>query len=294
MRTQMRSDLRNRDLVPETALYDALSEILCGTGIRCNDLPLEVVDGLNLERGLEIYRERFGDMSDSTFTIAGSFDMAQAKDLAQRYLGNLPGGGRKETWRDVQPKPPEEVVERDLRKGIGEQGQTVILYGGPFDPTLENQAALDALESVLSILLRDELRETLSGTYAPSVSAGWQRLPRPEYSISVNFGSDPKRAEELTAAAFRVIEKLKTEGPKPEDVEKAKKQERLDYQEQLEQNGFWVSALEDALTSPGGDLDDLLKWDGVVAALTAEDVQKAAQDYLPSDRYVRATLLPEK
>jgi zinc protease len=294
MRTQMRNDLRNRELMPETALYDTLTEILCGKGIRCTDLPLEVVDSLDLERGLELYKERFADMSDFTFTIVGNFDEAQVRSLAQRYLGNLPSGDRKETWRDVQPKPPETVIERDVHKGIGDQSQALIIYSGPFDPTLENQAALDALESVLSIQLRDALREELSGTYAPSVSASWQRLPRPEYSISIGFGSDPKRAEELTDAAFDVIAKLVAEGPKPDDVEKAKEQERQDYEEQLEQNGFWVSALEDALTSPGGDPNDLLAWDDVVAGLTAEDVHAAAKAFLPSDRFVRVTLYPEE
>jgi zinc protease len=168
------------------------------------------------------------------------------------------------------------------------------VFTGPFDPTLENQARLNALESVLSILVREELRESLSGTYAPSVSADWQRLPRPEYSISVSFGSDPKRADELTEAAFRVIRKLKDEGPKPADVAKAKEQERLDYEEQLEQNGYWVNALEDAFTSEGGNPNDILNWKDAVSALTVEDVQKAAQEYLPDDRYVQVTLLPEK
>jgi zinc protease len=90
-----------------------------------------------------------------------------------------------------------------------------------------------------------------------------------------------------------VIDKLKQEGPRPVDVEKAKEQERLDYEEQLEQNGFWVSVLEDAFTSPGGNPDDILAWKDAVAAVTVDDVKAAAREYLPDDRYVRVTLLPE-
>jgi zinc protease len=291
MQSQMQSDLESRELMPEYTLYKTLTEILCGTGVRCEDLTAEEIDGLDLQRAFEIYKERA--IGDFTFTIVGNFDEAQVKDLAQRYLGNLPAGDRAETWRDVRQPPPEGVIERDLRKGIGDQGQSVIVFTGPFTPTLANQASLDALEAILSILIRDELRETLSGTYSPSVSADWQRLPRPEYSVSVGFGSDPARAEELTAATFRVIEKLKRDGPSPEDVDKAKEQERLDYEEQLEQNGFWTSVLEDAFTSPGGNPDDILAWKDAVAGVTVDDVKAAAQEYLPDDRYVRVTLLPE-
>ncbi len=126
MRTQMKNDLKNRDLVPETALYDALTEIFCGKGVRCDDLTAEQIDQLDMTRGLEIYKDRFADMSDFTFTIVGAFDEAEMKDLAQRYLGNLPAGDRGETWRDVSPPLPRGVIEREIRKGIGEQGQSVL------------------------------------------------------------------------------------------------------------------------------------------------------------------------
>ncbi len=293
MQTQMKNDLKNRDLVPESALYDVITEIFCGTGVRCTDPTAEEIDGLDMARGLAIYKDRFADMSDFTFTIVGNFDMDAMKDLTQRYLGNLPASDRVETWRDVSSPLPRGVIEREIHKGIGDQGQSILAFTGPFDPSLKNQARLDALEAILSIRVRDELRETLGGTYSPSVSTSWQRLPRPEYTVSVSVASDPKRADELAAATFRVIEKLKTEGPTAAEVATAKEQERLDYEEQLAQNGFWTFALEDAFTSRGGNPDDILKWKDAVAALTVEDVRAAAREYLPVNRYVHVTLRPE-
>ncbi len=141
--------------------------------------------------------------------------------------------------------------------------------------------------------MRDELRETLGGTYSPSVSIDWQQLPRPEYTVSISVDSDPKRVDELTEATFRVIEKLKADGPTAEEVATAKEQERLDYEEQLEENGFWAFALENAFTTRTGHPDNILKWQDAINALTVEDVQAAAREYLPDDRYVHVTLLPE-
>jgi zinc protease len=294
LKTQLRADLKNRDRVPETALIDALTEILCGDGIRCVPFPEEVIDGLDLERGFEIYRDRFADLGDATFTFVGNFDPEQVTELAQRYLGNLPTTGRREKWKDVSPDLPKGVIERDVNKGIADRSISVLIFTGPFDPTLENQARLDALETILSARLRNELREALSGTYAPSVNASWQRRPREEYSVGVQFGSDPKRAEELTQAAFDEIKKLQDEGPTAAEVEAAIKQELQDYEEQLEINDFWAFALEDALANPDGDYRDLLDWQDAMQALTPEDIQEAARAYLPADRFVRATLLPEK
>jgi predicted Zn-dependent peptidase len=39
---------------------------------------------------------------------------------------------------------------------------------------------------------------------------------------------------------------------------------------------------------------DILRYEKTLAAVTAEDVQRAAQTYLPRDPYVKVVLYPEK
>ena len=166
----------------------------------------------------DIYRDRFADFSDFTFTFVGNFDVDTLKTLAQTYLGNLPSTGRQETWRDIRAELPTTVVEKTVHKGLDERARTRIVFTGPISPTLENEVLLDVLENVLDIRVVDELRQTLGGTYSPQAATRWEMLPKPTYRAIVDFVSDPKRVEELTQAVFGVLEDLRTKGPSDADV----------------------------------------------------------------------------
>jgi zinc protease len=294
LQDQMRTGLKNRTLEPESALDDALAEIFCGTNVRCRPLTLAEVDALDRERAYELYRERFADFSDFTFTFVGNFDPAELKRLAQIYLGNLPSTGRTETWRDVRPDLPAETIERTLRKGKDQRAITHIEFTGPITPTLETEAIADVLGNVLDMRVVDELRQKLGATYSPEASFDWSMLPEPTYSASFDFVSDPKRAEELSEAVFTLLDRLRDGGPAESDVRKAKEQARLAYQEALEENYFWLWQLESRLTTPGDDVRYILRYQDALAAVTREQVRHAIQTYLPRDRYVKITLYPEE
>ena len=294
LRNQLETSLKNRSLTPESGFEDALNAILCGESVRCGPLPLDQVGTLDQKQTFDIYRDRFADFSDFTFTFVGNFDVDTVKTLAQTYLGNLPSTGRKETWRNVRAELPTTVVEQTVHKGLDERARTRIVFTGPISPTLENEVLLDVLENVLDIRVVDELRQTLGGTYSPQAATRWEMLPKPTYRAIIDFVSDPKRVEELTQAVFNLLEDLRTQGPSEAAVNEAKEQARLAHQKAVEDNSFWLTQLQDHLTTPSDDGSDILRYEKTLAAVTAEDVQRAAQTYLPRDPYVKVVLYPEK
>ena len=75
---------------------------------------------------------------------------------------------------------------------------------------------------------------------------------------------------------------------------KAKEQARLAHQKAVEDNSFWLTQLQDHLTTPSDDGGDILRYEKTLTAVTAEDVQRAAQTYLPRDHHVKVVLYPEK
>ena len=85
--------------------------------------------------------------------------------------------------------------------------------------------------------------------------------PKPTYRAIVDFVSDPKRVEELTQAVFGVLEDLRTKGPSDADVHQAKEQARSAYDKVLEENPFWLTQLENHLTTPGDDGRDILSYE---------------------------------
>jgi len=296
LKDQYTESLRNRELDPRSAWTDAYIEARYGDSIRRKVPSLEVISSLDLERAFAIYQERFADFSDFTFIFVGNFDLVQMIDWSQRYLGNLPSLDRAETWLDVAPDPPTGVVEVPVYRGQDEQSLTTILFTGPSEDSLEKRLNLRMLEMILDILMREELREELGGVYAFSASASMEPDPDSLYRVSLTFGSDPARVEELVDALFGLIADVQAEGPREDLLEKARAQIIHQSEEQLEQNSYWMRVLEYWASEDDVDLTNFVDLEVVetrTEAVTAEDVQAAAIDYLPLDRYILVSLYPE-
>jgi zinc protease len=293
VKTQLRSVLQNRSLTPGAALDDAVREALYGKSPRVGPPTLEDIDTLDFDRLAAIYRDRFADLGDSTFVFVGSFDPATLKTLARTYLGTLPSTARKEAWRDVSADPAGGVIERTVRKGKDERSVVQIIFSGPAKTDEEARTLVTAIERVLSIRVREELREERGGVYSPGVQTSVQKTPDEEYSVVISFSCDPKRADELAAAVFTIVDDLQKNGPSADVLAKVKEQGHRAIEEGSRTNGYWLGSLARLATAPGGDLLEVTRFDGRVAALTAEKIRDAMRLYLPRDRYVKAVLQPE-
>jgi zinc protease len=173
------------------------------------------------------------------------------------------------------------------------KSQTQISFGGPAaSTTLQERYAIAALREVLNIRLRERLREDLGGTYSASVSGGMSRVPRPEYAVTISFGSAPDRAEQLVKAVFEEIAAVKAAGASDSVIAKVKEIQTRERETSLKLNGFWAGqiASKDQLGEP---LGDVLAYDKLVQGLTSDLVKQAAQRYLDEKNYVRVSLFPE-
>ena len=85
--------------------------------------------------------------------------------------------------------------------------------------------------------------EDLSGTYGVGVNASTSWRPDQEYSIRINFGTDPKRVEELTGFVFKEIDEMKTSGASEKYLNKVKETQRRLRETNLKQNKYWLNQL---------------------------------------------------
>ena len=253
------------------------------------DSMLEEAD---LDAAYDLYRDRFADASDFTFYFTGAFDLPTIRPLVEQYLGALPNLGRVEGWQDLGIDPPAGTIETTVYKGLEPQSRTQIIFAGDAEYSLEEANAISAMADVLDIELREVLREDLGGTYGVGVSASLSYRPDEEYRFTISFGSDPERAEELSAAAFEEIERLKAEGPDAETVDKVRETQRRTKETNLLENRYWLSQLA-SFERAGRDLNGIPSY-ASIEGWTAEQVQQAAIRYLRTDQYARFVLLPEQ
>ena len=234
--------------------------------------------------GEELEPLRFADVGDFAFFFVGNFTLEEMEPLVRTYIGGLPAGGRAETWRDVGIEAPEGVIEKTVRRGLEPKSRSRLYFTGDF--------TLEAMADVLQIKLREVLREDLGGTYSVRVGASASHYPEEEYTITVSFGCDPDRVDELTGVIFEQIDSLQTVGTTDEYLDKVKEMTKRDREVAMEENGFWVNGLS-WIDFHGLDPKRYLRYNDMVDSLTVADVQRAAQEYLDRSNYARFVLLPE-
>ena len=294
LQRQVEDYLKNRALDPSSKLDDKYDEIFCGDNPRCSMMAVyNRLNEVNPDQALELYKQRFADLDNSVFVLAGAFDVDTAKQLAQTYLGALPSEEGDETWRDARPPLPEGVIAETVNAGIDPRSEVQIYFDGPFSPTVESRVALQAMTRVLDIMVREDLREQRGGIYGAGVSSYAEPHPQGNYQTSINFTAEPTRVVELTDAVFAEIKDLRDNGPSEANLAKAKEQLRRQQEQDLQNNDAWVNWINRYVVDAEGPLTDIERIDEVINAVTPEDVQAMAAAVLPKDRHVTLVLHPK-
>lgn len=290
---RMKGFIQNRSADPEAAFYDTVMVTMAQYHPRVRPWSEALLDEMDMEKSFSFYKDRFADASDFTFFFVGSFEPETIKPFVTTYLGNLPSTDREEKWKDVGIYPPTGVLEKEVIKGIEPKSRVSITFTGPLDYTRENNYILSSMTGVLQIKLREILREDMGGTYGVNIGSSSMLFPTQEYRITVGFGCDPDRVEEMISNVFRVMDTLQTQGPAEEYIQKVSEMQKRSYEINLKENGFWLQSLYNAWYT-GEDPLMILHYPGLIGTLSAEKIQAAAKQYLDMSNYVQVVLYPEQ
>lgn len=289
---RLRGLIKNRESNPEAAFMDALQEAATGGHFRARPITKELLEEADMETAYRVYRERFADGGDFTFFFTGAFSKEMLKPLVTTYLAALPGRGEKERWKDRHIEFPVSTVERNVYKGIEPKSYVGIVFGGEFPWSRDRQYLLDSLNKILDFKLRETVREEAGGTYDVNVRATASKYPDQEYEITIIFGCDPDRAEELTALVFDQIRSLKNSPPEESYITKTKEAQKRSHENALKENRFWLSSLE-RYYRYGIDFEKIVHYEELVERLQGEEIQETAREVFSQDRYVEVVLYPE-
>jgi zinc protease len=251
------------------------------------------VPGLRLDAMQQFYKGRFGNAADFTYFFVGAFTVPELVPLVEQWIGGLPStGARTGQFRDMGVRFPAAVVREGVVKGKDPASQTVISFFADTGKDEFEMHRLRAAGNVLSIRLREILREQLGGTYG--VSVGYDNsLPMPGYgAVVIQFGSSPENVDTLTKAVFIEVERLKAQGPSADDVGKVKEMEKRDLETNARQNSYWIGSLQ-AVHTYGWDPVGITRRPQRTEALTPEILHGIFKKYFPTDRYTVVTLKPE-
>jgi zinc protease len=223
--------------------------------------------------------------------MVGNFKTEEVLPLLEKYIGGLPSAGRKETWRDVEPEFPKGKVIAEVPKNSEPQSRVAMIWNGDFKWKDRDKLGFAMLMNILSIKLRESMREDQGGVYGVSFSGSPTRFPTPEFSITSMWGCSPENADKLSQTVLDEMTKIKNEGPAAEDLNKVKETFIRERETKVKENGFWVSSLQNLFLN-GDQLMSLEEYKAFVNSFTANDIKKIADKYLNTGHYVKVTLTP--
>jgi len=277
------------------SLHDQLNQVIARGNPRMLPVSTHLAELMRVDEALALYRDRFGDASDFTFTIVGAVSRDDVRGLVERYLASLPANGRKETPKDPRLRP---FLSREQQVNPAldvPKASTLLVFDGQFpeEPAayLAEREKLSLLTSILSERLRLRLREELSATYGVGVQDMTYPLPREHYRLLFSFDAAPERRHEVTDELFAVLDEIRTKGVTAAELERVKSIRGRSLEVQLQNNQYWMSRI--------GTHQRLgLPLDAIVAPprveVTPEEMAEVARRYLPEKVYIHLATIPKE
>ncbi len=280
---------------PQNWYSDKVTRITSQNHPRRGFPALASYDQIQMKEIIDIYKDRFSDVSDMHFFFVGNFNPDSLKVLTSRYLGALPGGGREEMWKDLGDRYPAGRIDSVFYRGEAPKSLVQMVYHGSDHFHPDTGYLMQSLVELARIKLREELREEEGGVYGVSIWGGQSKYPIEQYSVQISFNADPPRTNDLIASAKKVIDQMKAEID-PADIVKVTEAQRQGRIKDLEQNQFWMSAFINAWLN-GTDMDDLTQRSNLekrISSLNPTVLRMAANKYFNDSELISVIMFPEK
>lgn len=275
-KTRMKAQLENAAANPLSSLNDTLTLMVYGNHPRNLLLKPELIDQIDYDRILQIYKERFANAGDFTFFFVGNIDLEQMKPLIEQYLGALPSTGVKETVRDNHMDIAKGILNNTYAKEQQTPMATVaMLYSGYCEYDLKNNLLMNFLTQALDMVYTEEVREKEGGTYGVTCVGGLNKYPKNNMILGIQYQTDPEKYEKLNSIIDHEMEKMVTEGPSDEHMQKIKEYMLKKYNDNQQENSYWINNLNEYFCNGVDNTKDYVE---TINAISKADVQQFAAD----------------
>ncbi|HEY5925213.1 MAG TPA: insulinase family protein [Kofleriaceae bacterium] len=256
--------------------------------------PAEPADiaKVDLDKAFNFYKSRFSDASDFTFVIVGAVKLETLKPLVETYLASLPAKGKKEKEKDLKIRRAGGIVKKSFKLASEPKASVQIEFHGPHKWTRDHDRDMSILGQVLSIKLREDMREDRGGVYGVGAFGRLARSPYQERTFGIRFGCDPARVDELAQAALEGAAKIVKDGVDDKTLENLKQTFMRTREVELKTNRFWLGWLANAFKY-GDDPALVLDIEPVLARMKPDLVKASAKRYLDPKQYYQSVMLPE-
>ena len=284
---QQQEFLTNAHVNPMLAYNDTLHKVAYATN-RMASMNKEQLKRVNYNRIMHIYKELFANAANFKLILTGNININKLRPLLCQYIATLPSNNAKETIGTYEPKLVDGKKTYIFhKKQTTPTAITTIVIKGKMEYNNRNELLMDAIGQLLRIVYTEKVREDKGGTYSVQVSGNLQHHPNDEALLRIAFQTDPQKYNDLIPIVYKELEKMATEGPSQQDLDKVKAYELKVYNQVLRMNNYWEYVLYTDLYN-GIDVDTDFRY--IVENMTCDDIRTTLRNLLNQNNCIEVTM----
>lgn len=284
---QQQEFLTNAHVNPMLAYNDTLHKVAYATN-RMASMDKEQLKRVNYNRIMHIYKELFANAANFKLILTGNININKLRPLLCQYIATLPSNNTKETIGTYEPKLVDGKKTYIFhKKQTTPTAITTIVIKGKMEYNNRNELLMDAIGQLLRIVYTEKVREDKGGTYSVQVSGDLQHHPNNEALLRIAFQTDPQKYNSLIPIVYKELEKMATEGPSQQDLDKVKAYELKVYNQVLRMNNYWEYVLYTDLYN-GIDVDTDFRY--IVENMTCDDIRTTLRNLLNQNNCIEVTM----
>lgn len=284
---QQQEFLTNAHVNPMLAYNDTLHKVAYATN-RMASMDKEQLKRVNYNRIMHIYKELFANAANFKLILTGNIDINTLRPLLCQYIATLPSNNTKETIGTYEPKLVDGKKTYIFhKKQTTPTAITTIVIKGKMEYNNRNELLMDAIGQLLRIVYTEKVREDKGGTYSVQVSGDLQHHPNNEALLRIAFQTDPQKYNSLIPIVYKELEKMATEGPSQQDLDKVKAYELKVYNQVLRMNNYWEYVLYTDLYN-GIDVDTDFRY--IVENMTCDDIRTTLRNLIDQNNCIEVTM----
>ena len=284
---QQQEFLTNAHVNPMLAYNDTLHKVAYATN-RMASMDKEQLKRVNYNRIMHIYKELFANAANFKLILTGNININTLRPLLCQYIATLPSNNTKETIGTYEPKLVDGKKTYIFhKKQTTPTAITTIVIKGKMEYNNRNELLMDAIGQLLRIVYTEKVREDKGGTYSVQASGNLQHHPNDEALLRIAFQTDPQKYNDLIPIVYKELEKMATEGPSQQDLDKVKAYELKVYNQVLRMNNYWEYVLYTDLYN-GIDVDTDFRY--IVENMTCDDIRTTLRNLIDQNNCIEVTM----
>lgn len=229
--------------------------------------------------------------ADFTYIIVGDIKKEDILEIMGRYAGNLSVKKEENLIKDdgIRSIKGEQIFLKDYLKE--NQAKSLILIKNEnvkFSP--KSLYTLDATAEVLSVLLRENIREKDSSVYSISAGGALGRYPYSSSIVNIGFSSNPLKVGEIVANTKSIIKYMQENLLEERYLQNYKESKKISLKKNFESPNFWLNVIKDGYILDEAVLNYATRVD-IIDSLSLADIQEGARIYLNLENFVTSSLV---